>query len=287
MHAHHDQLTIRPCACACPTIRHGPPAAGYADRRIVDTHIRVYPRKYECVLPSSRRARQACAGAGSRSVLRRRAPSTRRRSAALAEFCSWAMARLTALMAVLLTGAAAAVGTSIGRRPNVITILTDDQGFGDNGYYCENSTALCALTPHMDYLATSPHSVIFHRFYSAAGVCSPTRAAILTGRTNQRDCIWSALTCDGENPAPTCSMGVDGSLPGTEFTTAKAARKAGLSTIHIGKCEPPLRFRFACGHWVQCLYLHYSIGGTTDISACFLAWVQGTLAICGTSSFPR
>ena len=206
------------------------------------------------------------------------------------------MARLTALMAVLLTGAAAAVGTSIGRRPNVITILTDDQGFGDNGYYCENSTALCALTPHMDYLATSPHSVIFHRFYSAAGVCSPTRAAILTGRTNQRDCIWSALTCDGENPAPTCSMGVDGSLPGTEFTTAKAARKAGLSTIHIGKCEPsfPSAFvsRVVIDHciWVQCLYLHhlhYSIGGTTEISECFLAWVQGILAICGTSSFPR
>jgi arylsulfatase A-like enzyme len=152
---------------------------------------------------------------------------------------------LLPLPLLLLTGHAAGTIASA-RQPNVITILTDDQGFGDNGYYCENSTGLCALTPHMDYLATSPHSVIFHRFYSAAGVCSPTRAALLTGRTNQRDCIWSALTCDGENPAPTCSMGVDGSLPWTEFTTAKAARKAGLSTIHIGKCETMLTTNAVC-----------------------------------------
>jgi len=146
-----------------------------------------------------------------------------------------------AAVVLLLTATAALPAAAVaGRSPvNVITILTDDQGFGDNGYYCENSTALCALTPHMDYLATSQHSAIFHRFYSAAGVCSPTRASLLTGRTNQRDCIWSALTCDGENPAPSCSMGVDGALPWTEFTTAKAARKAGLRSIHIGKCELP------------------------------------------------
>ena len=33
---------------------------------------------------------------------------------------------------------------------NIITILTDDQGFGDSSYNCENSTGLCARTPNLD-----------------------------------------------------------------------------------------------------------------------------------------
>ena len=63
--------------------------------------------------------------------------------------------------------------------PNILFILVDDQGYGDTGHTCENSTGMCALTPHIDALAHSPHSAVFHRFYSAAGVCSPTRAALL------------------------------------------------------------------------------------------------------------
>ena len=48
------------------------------------------------------------------------------------------------LSAALAVGALAAVANA---KMNIITILTDDQGFGDNGYYCENSTgALHSLT---------------------------------------------------------------------------------------------------------------------------------------------
>ena len=90
---------------------------------------------------------------------------------------------------------------------NIITILTDDQGFGDSSYNCENSTGMCAQTPNLDALALSNSSALFSRFYSAAGVCSPTRAAYLTGRTNERSCIFNALRCDQEDPAPGCSMG--------------------------------------------------------------------------------
>jgi len=60
----------------------------------------------------------------------------------------------------------------------------------------------------------------------------------LTGRTNNRDCIDTALPCDNEDPAPTCSMGRYGGLPHTEFTFAKAAKKSKLgdyATIHLGK----------------------------------------------------
>ena len=56
------------------------------------------------------------------------------------------------------------------------------------------------------------------------------------GRTNERDCIHFALTCDGENPAAECSMGKG--LPWSEFTTAKAAKKSrrgNYRTAMIGK----------------------------------------------------
>jgi arylsulfatase A-like enzyme len=88
----------------------------------------------------------------------------------------------------------------------------------------------------MAKLATNSGTALFHRFYSAASVCSPTRAAILTGRTNNRDCIDSALPCCSENPAPTCSQGKG--LPWSEFTVAEAAKKSTLgdyATIHLGK----------------------------------------------------
>jgi arylsulfatase A-like enzyme len=90
----------------------------------------------------------------------------------------------------------------------------------------------------MKAFAADPHTALFHRFYSAASVCSPTRAAILTGRTNNRDCIDSALPCCSENPAPTCSQGKNGGLPWEEFTVAKAAKKSKLGnygTIQLGK----------------------------------------------------
>ena len=95
---------------------------------------------------------------------------------------------------------------------------------------------MCARTPNLDDLATSANSALFSRFYSAAGVCSPTRAAYLTGRTNERSCIHSALSCDQEDVAADCSQGKG--LPWSEFTTAKAAKKSTLgnyATTMIGK----------------------------------------------------
>ena len=69
-------------------------------------------------------------------------------------------------------------------------------------------------------------------------VVSPrTRAALLTGRTNERSCIHSALACDQEDPAMTCAMGRG--LPHSEFTIADAAAKSphNYMSIMVGKCE--------------------------------------------------
>ena len=71
-------------------------------------------------------------------------------------------------------------GSVIGKpkKPNIIVILTDDQGSIDIN--CYGSKDL--VTPNMDRLAKE--GTRFTQFYSAASVCSPSRAALLTGKTN-------------------------------------------------------------------------------------------------------
>ena len=64
----------------------------------------------------------------------------------------------------------------ITKPPNIIVILTDDQGYGDLSSY----GAKDLRTPHMDALVAG--GMRFNRFYANCPVCSPTRAALLTGR---------------------------------------------------------------------------------------------------------
>src|SRR5690625_5314617 len=59
--------------------------------------------------------------------------------------------------------------------PNVIIILTDDQGYGDLSSYGHPDLS----TPHTDRMAAE--GMRFTDFYVAAGVCTPSRAALLTG----------------------------------------------------------------------------------------------------------
>jgi hypothetical protein len=82
-----------------------------------------------------------------------------------------------ASVAVTLAAAASALphtrteATDAVMAPNILVILTDDQGWGDTPYQCDNSTNRCAHMPNMQALASSPHTATFHRFYAAAGVC--------------------------------------------------------------------------------------------------------------------
>merc|ERR1719201_269374 len=89
-------------------------------------------------------------------------------------------------------------------RPNIVLLMSDDMGVGDVGYSRDfvqpgagntSWTANPPRTPGIDAMTKSPHSIVFHRFYAGSGVCSPTRSAVLTGRTPDRECIFGADGC--------------------------------------------------------------------------------------------
>lgn len=97
--------------------------------------------------------------------------------------------------------------------PNIIFIMADDMGWGQTSY--NNHPIL--KTPNLDAMAAN--GLRFDRFYAGNPVCSPTRATVLTGRTNDR--------------AGVLSHGY--ALRLQEKTIAQALKKAGYATGHFGK----------------------------------------------------
>jgi arylsulfatase A len=104
-------------------------------------------------------------------------------------------------------------------RPNVIVILTDDQGTADLGA----AGATDVETPHLDALAR--RGVRFSQFYAAAPVCSPSRASLLTGRHPFRAGMPSNAPAEAGKPG----------MPAREITIAEMLRAAGYATGHVGK----------------------------------------------------
>lgn len=103
-------------------------------------------------------------------------------------------------------------------KPNVILIFTDDLGYGDLG--CYGSPII--RTPHLDRMAAE--GMRFTDFYSASSVCTPSRAALLTGRYPIRSGMNKVLFPDSK-----------GGLPEEEKTIARLLKEAGYATAHIGK----------------------------------------------------
>ncbi|SDX89866.1 Arylsulfatase A [Lutibacter oricola] len=99
-------------------------------------------------------------------------------------------------------------------RPNIILIMTDDQGWFDAGFNGNKTIK----TPNLDLLASK--GVIFDRFYSASAVCSPTRASVITGRNPYRIEIPDANS---------------GHMKTQEITIAELVKKEGYATAHFGK----------------------------------------------------
>ncbi len=103
-------------------------------------------------------------------------------------------------------------------KPNFVVFLADDMGWGDSATYGHS----IIKTPNLDNLASQ--GVKFTQFYSASGVCSPSRSAILTGRTPYRNGVWRHLS--GMHPAY---------LRDSEVTYIELLKEIGYQTCHIGK----------------------------------------------------
>jgi len=116
-----------------------------------------------------------------------------------------------------LAGAAAAPAPP--QRPNLIFILADDLGWGDLGVYGAQEIR----TPHLDRMAAE--GVRFTSYYSPASVCTPTRAAIMTGCYPMRVGLGYRVLF----PYSTIGLHPD------EITVAETLRNAGYATGCVGK----------------------------------------------------
>ena len=90
------------------------------------------------------------------------------------------------LMALFWIGLASSILAE--ERPNIVIILTDDQGYADVSYNPHSPPEVS--TPNIDALAYS--SIICTQGYTSGHVCSPTRAGLMTGRYQQRFGIYTA-----------------------------------------------------------------------------------------------
>src|SRR3954470_12520266 len=108
----------------------------------------------------------------------------------------------------------AGIGAAAERKPNVIIILADDLGYGDVGFDGRKEWA----TPNLDRLGSQ--GTIFRRWYTAAVVCAPSRAALMTGRYSIHNGVTGNSSLD---------------LPSDEVTIAEALKARGYATGLFGK----------------------------------------------------
>ncbi|MEW6303768.1 MAG: sulfatase [Verrucomicrobiota bacterium] len=141
--------------------------------------------------------------------------------------------------ALLLAFAASAAPA---RQPNIVLFLVDDMGWMDCGAYGSKYYD----TPNMDKLAT--RGMLFTDCYSANPLCSPTRAAILTGQYPARHGITTASGHQPPQPPgyvflpdkappnrPVITPESKNYLEPSQYTIAEALHDAGYRTAHLGK----------------------------------------------------
>src|SRR5262245_27680749 len=133
----------------------------------------------------------------------------------------WSACLLVPLATLALVGAAQAAE----KKPNVILFLADDLGYGDLACYGHERIQ----TPNLD--AFAKQGVRLTQCYSASAVCSPSRSALLTGRTPHRNGVYTWIAAGSEVHLRT-----------SEIALPKLLKEAGYATCHSGKWHLNGRF---------------------------------------------
>ena len=110
-------------------------------------------------------------------------------------------------------------------RPNILFVFADDWGWGDLGCYGHRHVR----TPHLDQLAAE--GTLFSQFYVCSGVCSPSRAAVMTGRFPARFGIHGHFATHERN----ADRGMPNWLDPSATTVTRLFQQAGFRVGHFGK----------------------------------------------------
>lgn len=113
------------------------------------------------------------------------------------------------------------------QKPNIILIMSDDLGYNDLSFYrnthqVSSPASPTSQTPNIDLLAGQ--GLVFTDFYAGAAVCSPSRAALLSGRNASRVGIYNWIP-------PNSPM----HFRDEEVTIAEMLKEQGFQTAHFGK----------------------------------------------------
>lgn len=145
----------------------------------------------------------------------------------------WNRRRFLSTTACALTGLYGSQGQAARRPPNIVLILIDDLGWKDLGCYGSRHIA----TPNIDRFAEE--SMRFTQAYSNCPVCSPSRAALLTGKNPARLQFTGHITAIGKHRHPEDSRIIPPDdrmdIPHEETTIAEALKPAGYVSASIGK----------------------------------------------------
>jgi arylsulfatase A-like enzyme len=125
----------------------------------------------------------------------------------------------------LVIGSVSLASVASAQQPNIVIINIDDMGWGDFGVYGSDYSQ----TPNIDQLATK--GTRFTQFYTGAPICSPSRAALLTGQYSARSGINSFLDNTTSNLARDNANSLSLATP----NIVRAFHDAGYATGHFGK----------------------------------------------------
>ncbi|XP_044111489.1 N-acetylgalactosamine-6-sulfatase isoform X1 [Neovison vison] len=127
---------------------------------------------------------------------------------------------------LLVLGAAGLAAVGAPKPPNIVLLLMDDMGWGDLGVYGEPSRE----TPNLDRMAAE--GMLFPNFYSANPLCSPSRAALLTGRLPIRNGFY---TTNGHARNAYTPQEIVGGIPAEERLLPELLKGAGYASKIVGK----------------------------------------------------